>query len=769
MPEHTSRTLPLAASITHLKLEAKALRGAFGDGDAAAKQRVAEFLSPVPEALTQAKALFVLAREYGMPSWPALKRHVQRRTRTVFADDPERAEALATLLGGANVSIAETLEEAFGSTAEVLVLDLGRAPERKALAAAQVAALRARKIVVMNRDAYWFYAELDLEPMGGNTQPLAPIRVVDCDLLGPALRPATVQPLADPSATAYERYSDRPKYLSYGYVAEELRSANGRGYIELIAELPKEAGGAGVVTRQANCIFAGVVAPLADWSDGYRGLFLRMVAALAERPLEEFQPAIVPREPHAPGTASVQLAPLSANPADGYSKNLYFRFRRPTVFTATLTHRGSTSLALVFQGGPKQLQFVRVDAERGETLTIALTVTQKSIDAMGERYWVLRLVNFDSQSSATGQLTVYYNGLADGPIRALPSDASFEHFQWFAERLPDGAARTRREATAAAFGFDDWQTLQAHVAWMPVWLPGGGARGSDLGFRQAQKIVGGPLGLADLLAHATDKDEISSDLRQALTRAFDLAARVNQASVGPDHLLLALLDNATATDVLAKVGTDVERLRRDLEERIAVRDDGEPGGSRELFGVLWRANFHSALGRKGCNAANVLVGMFDEPSPGQDALRAQGIRQADVIRYLAHGIPKTLPPTMPSADSIVSREIEAALRGAFGAAAAQRHEAFGIEHLLLALVQGVPRPHDALRGELAAFVDATPRVARGAPRPTRALNRVMQKAVAQSRTRNELPVAAAAAVWAIATESRSFAADALRRHGSPLV
>ncbi len=758
MSEQTSRTLPLAASITHLKLEAKALRGAFGDGDDAAKQRVAAFLSPVPEALTQAKALFVIAKEYDMPSWPALKRHVQRRTRTVFADDPQHAEALAEMLSDANVHIAKTFDEAVDSTAEVLVLDIGRPTERRSLAPRQVATLRARKVVALGGGASWFHRELELESMGGNIQPFVPIRLVDSELLGPASQ--RFHPLADAAAAGYELYGDEPQFLSFGIVPDELRFADGRGFIELIADIPDDAG-SGVVTRQANCVFAGVVAPPADWSDAYRALLLRTVSALAERPLEEFTPAIVARELHPPGTTPFRLSPLSRERFSDDEKRLYFRFDEPTVFTATLRHRGSGAMAMVFQGGAKQLQFARVDAERGETLTIALTVTQKSIDAMGERYWVLNFVNFDHEHGAVCELTVRYNALAEGPIRAMPSDASFEHFQWFAERLPDGDAPARRAATAAAFGFDDWQTLQTHVAWAPPWLPGNGA---SIGFRRAQKKAGAPLRLDDMLGIAADEDEITSDLHQALRAAFALASAANQASVGADHLLLALLDNAIATDVLAKVGADVDRLRRDLEERMAARDEGDPGASRELFGVLWRSNFHSVLGREGCNAANILVGMFDESGAAQDALAAQGIEQADVIRYLAHGIPKALSSAHPS-DPLISGEIEAAVHLAFGTAAARGHEAFGVEHLLLAVLYAAPIAPGALQDELAAFVDATPRIADGEPRPTRALNRVMQKAVARAK-RADSPVDAAAVVWAIGTESRTFAADALQRHGA---
>ena len=103
MSDHPKRTLPLAASITHLKREAKALRTAFDAGNADGRDRVAAHVEPLPARLAQAQALFVVAREYGFPSWPVLKRDVERRTRTVFADVEGVGAALADLLDDANV------------------------------------------------------------------------------------------------------------------------------------------------------------------------------------------------------------------------------------------------------------------------------------------------------------------------------------------------------------------------------------------------------------------------------------------------------------------------------------------------------------------------------------------------------------------------------------------------------------------------------------------------------------------------------------------
>ncbi|MYJ75440.1 MAG: hypothetical protein F4089_10245, partial [Gammaproteobacteria bacterium] len=78
-------------------------------------------------------------------------------------------------------------------------------------------------------------------------------------------------------------------------------------------------------------------------------------------------------------------------------------------------------------------------------------------------------MNFDPAHGLSAELTVRYDALEGGDIRPLPSNASFEHFHWFAERPGSDDPPARRSATARTFGFDDWKTLQDHVAWSETW------------------------------------------------------------------------------------------------------------------------------------------------------------------------------------------------------------------------------------------------------------------------------------------------------------
>lgn len=766
MSDHPKRTLPLAASLTHLKHEAKDLRAAFDAGDADARDHVAAQVDPLPATLAQAQALFVVAREYGFPSWPVLKRHVERRTRTVFADVDGVGPALADLLGDANVSIAETLESAFDSDSEVLVLylDAGRSDR---LSKERVAALQNRKLVVTGSGAT-LCAALDLEIGGGMATWIQPLTASDTGLLAGERGDYLIEPLERPSSReSYLLRKDRRR-LEWRPIHDELRVGGGAGFVEVIARLEQEDASA-VVARQSNCVFAGVMAPPDDWSAAYREFFRLLVAGLAERELADFKLAVVPRQVHPPGTVHFDLDALRDTDADHACK-FYFQFDRETVLTATLRHRGSDAAMLCFQGGPQQHYWTREDAEHGETLTIAVTLRQVAIDAMAGRYWMLDVMNFDRERALSAELTVRYDALEGGAIRPLPSNASFEHFHWFAERLESGDPDARRLATAQAFGFDEWRTLRDHVAWSEPQLPQDGAPMRDSDLIRAQTKYGESFGLAELMEFMSAQTKYSEDLRRAIEFAFDRAAAGKHGSVLADHLLLALLDNPVTDDVLVKCGADTHGLRRDLLTWLESAPGGEKARvSRELFGVLHRAGFYSALGRDGINAANILVGIFAERCVARGLLERQGIRRGDVIRYLAHGIPKSCPNSDHSS-GVLSADVEMAVHTAFSRAEDQRHEAFGVEHMLLALM-GLPESpihrlaaaeRDGIRDELDAFVATTPKASVGAPRPTRAFNRAMQQAVARSR-RSGVTVDADSAVRAISTENGTFAADLLER------
>ena len=112
------------------------------------------------------------------------ERNRQRLTRTVFADTDGTGAALAEILGGANVTVAATLEEALASEADVLVLCVDEWRQLE-LSPAQVDDLRARKVLATGDNADLLCRELDLDIGGGMLSGVEAVNILDAALLPP--------------------------------------------------------------------------------------------------------------------------------------------------------------------------------------------------------------------------------------------------------------------------------------------------------------------------------------------------------------------------------------------------------------------------------------------------------------------------------------------------------------------------------------------------------------------------------------------------------
>jgi len=143
---------------------------------------------------------------------------------------------------------------------------------------------------------------------------------------------------------------------------------------------------------------------------------------------------------------------------------------------------------------------------------------------------------------------------------------------------------------------------------------------------------------------------LSKDLEVTLNEAFRTAKTKRHEFMTVEHLLLALLDNTIALEVLAKIGADVDRLRKELEEHIDSTTPLIPAGDSDretqptlgFQRVLQRAVFHvQSSGRKEVNGGQVLVAIFSEQeSQAVYLLKQQNIARIDVVNYIAHGISK---------------------------------------------------------------------------------------------------------------------------------
>ncbi|MGB5199307.1 MAG: ATP-dependent Clp protease ATP-binding subunit ClpA [Sedimenticolaceae bacterium] len=142
---------------------------------------------------------------------------------------------------------------------------------------------------------------------------------------------------------------------------------------------------------------------------------------------------------------------------------------------------------------------------------------------------------------------------------------------------------------------------------------------------------------------------LSKELEFTLNQAFKSAREKHHEFMTIEHLLLALLDNPAAAQVLRACGADIEALRRDLdgflEETTPLILDDDTRETQPTLGfqrVLQRAVFHvQSSEKKEVTGANVLVAIFSEQeSQAVFFLDRQNITRLDVVNYIAHGISK---------------------------------------------------------------------------------------------------------------------------------
>jgi len=143
---------------------------------------------------------------------------------------------------------------------------------------------------------------------------------------------------------------------------------------------------------------------------------------------------------------------------------------------------------------------------------------------------------------------------------------------------------------------------------------------------------------------------IAQELEVTLHMAFVEARQKRHEFITVEHLLLALLDNPTAAEVLRACAANVEELRKQLTEFINAHTP-TVGGTDEIdtqptLGfqrVIQRAILHvQSSGKKEVTGANVLVAIFGEKdSHAVYFLHQQGVTRLDVVNYISHGITKS--------------------------------------------------------------------------------------------------------------------------------
>jgi ATP-dependent Clp protease ATP-binding subunit ClpA len=148
---------------------------------------------------------------------------------------------------------------------------------------------------------------------------------------------------------------------------------------------------------------------------------------------------------------------------------------------------------------------------------------------------------------------------------------------------------------------------------------------------------------------------IAQELEVSLHMAFVEARQQRHEFITVEHLLMALLDNPSAAEVLRACAANIEDLRKSLSTFIK-ENTPTVGGSEEVdtqptLGfqrVIQRAIMHvqsTGSGKKEVTGANVLVAIFGEKdSHAVYYLHQQGVTRLDVVNFIAHGIKKSDPP-----------------------------------------------------------------------------------------------------------------------------
>jgi len=144
---------------------------------------------------------------------------------------------------------------------------------------------------------------------------------------------------------------------------------------------------------------------------------------------------------------------------------------------------------------------------------------------------------------------------------------------------------------------------------------------------------------------------LSKELELTLNLAFKEARDKRHEFMTVEHLLLALLDNSSAANVLQACGADIDRLRGELlafvDETTPLIPISEPHRETQptlgFQRVLQRAVFHvQSAGKEEVTGANVLAAIFSEQdSQSVYFLKKENVTRLDVVNFISHGISKT--------------------------------------------------------------------------------------------------------------------------------
>jgi ATP-dependent Clp protease ATP-binding subunit ClpA len=166
----------------------------------------------------------------------------------------------------------------------------------------------------------------------------------------------------------------------------------------------------------------------------------------------------------------------------------------------------------------------------------------------------------------------------------------------------------------------------------------------------------------------------SKELELSISQAYQEARESRHEFLTVEHMLLALLDNASALSILSACGADVAGLEKDLrkilEDTVPLLEGDDTRDTQPTIGfqrVLQRALYHvQSAGKDEVLGANVLVAIFSEKdSYASYILNRHDVTRLDVVNYISHGISRVeKDPAAPDRDpSVVDTGQEGAETG----------------------------------------------------------------------------------------------------------
>ncbi|ALU41683.1 MULTISPECIES: ATP-dependent Clp protease ATP-binding subunit ClpA [Pseudoalteromonas] len=159
---------------------------------------------------------------------------------------------------------------------------------------------------------------------------------------------------------------------------------------------------------------------------------------------------------------------------------------------------------------------------------------------------------------------------------------------------------------------------------------------------------------------------LNKDLEITLNTAFREARNRRHEFMTVEHLLLALIDNPSASEALNACGVDTEGLKKELSEFIDettpvipdLEEDRETQPTLGFQRVLQRAVFHvQSSGRNEVTGVNVLVAIFSEQeSQAVYLLKKADVSRLDIVNYISHGISKSDDEVEPEDNEEIHEE-----------------------------------------------------------------------------------------------------------------